>query len=1045
MIRFFAGHPTAANLLMLMLIVIGLSALPELKRETFPEFSPQEIKIIVAYPGASAEDVEGAVCLRLEDALEGISNLAEVRCEALENRAVAVAEMTETGDMSRFLDDVKSEIDAISDLPNKTEKAIIEQAGRNDKVTSVAITGFDAKNSINDRSLKAYAEEIKERMRMNPLISQVAVQGFSQHQLSIKVSTRALLRHGLSISDLAASISQQSVDLPVGNIETHDREILVRFTDQRRNIQDLEDLIIIGNSKNTAEIRLGDIADISDKFQLDEEKIIFNGQRAALLEITKTKDQDALVVFNAVKQFVETEQKIAPPGIKLEITQNVSSIVKDRLKLLVVNGIQGLILVFLVMWLFFRFTFAFWVSMGLPISFLGGFFLMALLGQSINMISMVALLIALGLLMDDAIVISENIATHLKQGKKALQAAIDGTMQVMPGVISSFLTTTAIFLPLAFLSGNMGKVLLVIPIVLIAILAISLIEAFFILPHHLEHSLKGHEDAREGSFRHKFDEFVEKIRHNLLGKSIDFAIERRYAFLGLIFSAFLISVGMVASGHLKVEAFPSIEGDSIEARLLLPQGTPLWRTEEVVKQLSAALKKVNQAFTPVQPDNQHLVKSITVSFNKNVDAYENGSHVATITADLLTAEKRVGRIGDIVQRWREEAGPIPGVLNLNFKEPSIGPAGLAVEIGLNGKNLEELKSASTQLQNWLRRYRGVVNLSDDLRPGKPEFRLTLNEGALALGLSSQMIADQLRAAFYGTTAYEMQIGKESYEVNIGLNDFDKNNINALSDFRIITKAGEQIPLSTVAKIEQTRGYARIHRINGQRTVTVTADVNTKLANAQQIIKDTRLNFFPGLQKKFPSIRIVQLGQSAESEKTGSSMARGFIIGLIAIFILLSFQFRSYLEPIAVMLAIPLAFIGVVWGHIFMGLEISMPSMMGAASLAGIVVNDSILLVEFLKLRARQGHSIIEAAKLASRERFRAILLTSLTTVAGLTPLLLEKSSQAQILTPLATSIVFGLLASTVLILLVVPSIFAVLNDFGFVTIDKEIETKKLTG
>lgn len=1040
MIRFFAAHPTAGNLLMLMLIVMGLSTLPSLKRETFPEFTPKEIQVVVAYPGASAEDVETAICLRLEDALEGIADLIEMRCQALENRAVAVVEMAEAGDMPRFMDDVKSEVDAIDDFPSQTEQAVIEQLGRTDRVTSIAITG-----PMNVRSLKTYAEEIKERMRQDPIISQIAILGFSQHQLRVKVSMLALHQHGLSISDLAASINRQSIDLPIGDIETSDREILIRFTDQRRNIQDLEDLIILGSKNNTAEVRLGEIATIEDKFELDEEKIIFNDQRAAILSITKTKEQDTIVVFNAVDRFVNIEQQRAPPGVKLTITQNISTIVEDRLSLLLVNGIQGLILVFLVMWLFFRFSFAFWVSMGLPISFLGGLFLMSLLGQSINMISMVALLIALGLLMDDAIVISENIASHLRKGKKALDAAVDGTLQVMPGVVSSFLTTTAIFLPLAFLSGDMGKVLLVIPIVLIAVLAISLIEAFFILPHHLEHSLKNHENAVEGSFRHKFDGFIEMLRHDVLGKSIDIVIQWRYAFLGLVISAFTISVAMVASGHLKVEAFPSIEGNAIEARLLMPQGTPLWRTEEVIKQITTALQQVDQEYTPKQPEQQSLVKSITVSFNKNLDSFENGSHVATIAADLLTAERRVGRIDDIIQRWREETGALPGVINLNFKEPTVGPGGLAVNIRLNGADLEELKSASNDLQNWLQRYNGLVNLSDDLRPGKPEFRLSLKEGSFSLGLNAQTIASQLRSGFYGTTAYEMQVGKESYEIDVRLNDDDKDSIDDLLDFRIFTTSGDQVPLSTVVEIKQTRGYARIHRIDGRRTVTITADVNTELANAQQIIKDTTANYFPTLQKKFPSISIVQQGQSAESNKTGTSMLRGFIIGLVGIFILLSFQFRSYLEPFAVMVAIPLAFIGVVWGHLLMGLEISMPSMMGAASLAGIVVNDSILLVEFLKLRARQGHDILEAAKLASRERFRAILLTSLTTIAGLTPLLLEKSLQAQILTPLATSIVFGLLASTVLVLLVVPAIFSVFSDFGWVSVEKELESEKMAG
>ncbi len=1032
MIRYFAEHRTAANLLMLILIVMGISTLPSLKRESFPEFTPQEVQIKIIYPGASAEEVEGAICLIMEDALESVENLEELRCQAMENRAIVIARMSESGNVTRFLNDIKSETDVIQNLPAQSESPVIEQLGRKDHVTSIAITG-----PMDARSLKAYAEQIKERIQNNTLISQITILGFSQHQLRVKVSMQRLRQHGLSISDLASSISRQSIDLPIGNIKTHNREILIRFTDQRKTAQELEDLIILSSLDNTAEVRLGEIAIIDDQFELAEEKILFNGQRAALLSITKTKAQDTLIIFDTLKKFIDFEQQLAPPGVTLSITQNVSTIVEDRLRLLVVNGVQGLILIFLIMWLFFRFQFAFWVSMGLPISFLGGLFLMGLMGQSINMISMVALLIALGLLMDDAIVISENIATHLRQGKKALQAAIDGTRQVMPGVISSFLTSVAIFLPLAFLSGDMGKVLLVIPIVLIAVLAISLIEAFLILPHHLEHSLKNHENSKQNKFRQRFDKFITFLQDKILGRAIDFAIQWRYAFLGLVISVFLISIGMVASGQIKVKAFPSIEGDTIEARLLMPQGTPLWRTEEIVNQLTEALNKVDEAFTPNQPDKQSLIKSVTVNFNKNLDSHESGSHVATVAADLLTAEKRIGRIDDIIQHWREETGDIPGIINLNYKEPVIGPAGLAVEIRLSGSNLKEVKAASLQLQNWLTRYNGITNLSDDLRPGKPELHLSLKEGSLALGVDAQLVASQLRTAFNGATAYEMQAGKESYEIDVRLNDVDKDSIDELLDFRIITAAGNQIPLSSVIEILPTKGYARIHRINGQRTITITADVNTELANAQQIIKDTAKHFLPDLKKQFQHVTVSLEGQSAESGKTGSSMLTGFVVGLIGIFVLLSFQFKSYLEPFAVLIAIPLAFVGVIWGHFIMGLELSMPSMMGAASLAGIVVNDSILLVEFLKLRARQGHSIPEAAKLASRERFRAILLTSLTTIAGLTPLLLEKSLQAQILIPLATSIVFGLLASTILVLLVVPAIFSVFSDLDLVSVKKE--------
>jgi HAE1 family hydrophobic/amphiphilic exporter-1 len=1031
MIAFFARHPTAGNLLMLFLAVLGILALPGLQRETFPDFAAQELQITIAYPGASAEDVEEAICQRVEDAIDGINDVAEMRCEAREGVSISVVEMEEGGDITRFMDDVKTEVEAINTFPEQTELPVIKELGRTDKVVAIAITG-----PMSTSDLKAYAEQIKEQMQQLPLISQVEINGFSDHQLRIEVPARALRQYSLNMSDIANAVARQGIDLPSGSLETHERDLLIRFTDLRRTPAELEDLVVISASSG-AEIRLGAIARISDRFELDEEKILFNGQRAALLQVIKTKQQDTLKVMNEVNRFLDQSLRpTSPPGVEFFITQDRSSIVKDRLRLLTKNGGQGLVLVFLVMWLFFQGRFAFWVAMGLPVSFLGALFFMSTLGLTINMITMVALLIAIGLLMDDAIVIAENIATQLRKGKSAMQAAIDGTKQVSPGVLSSFFTTVSVFGPLAFLSGHMGKVLQFVPMVLLLVLAVSLIEAFLILPHHLAHSLK-HQEQGISRFRQQFDQRLISFRDNTLGHIIDWAMHQRYLFIGGAIALFLISIGMLAGGKLKFQSFPDIEGDIIEARLLLPQGTPLSRTEEVVAQITRGIEAVNQEFTPLQREGRKLVKNIQTRYNTNLDANESGPHLATVTLDLITAEERIGNLDDIINRWREEVGEIPDLVALNFKEPVIGPGGIPLEIRLTGPDLDALKQASLELQQWLARYRGVFDLSDNLRPGKPELRLRLRDGALALGLDASTIANQLRAAFYGTTANEIQVGPEAYEIDVRLAATDRATLTDIEDFRVTTASGDQVPLSAVAIIEQDRGFSRIQRVDGRRTVTISGDLDTRLANAREIVNHTRTHFLPQLLKRYPGVRAGIEGQSAETAKTGSSMLRSFAIGLIGVFILLSFQFRSYVEPLVVMSVIPFALIGVIWGHLLMGLPLTMPSIIGFTSLAGIVVNDSILLVEFLKLRVREGLHIIDAAKMASRDRFRAVLLTSITTIAGLTPLLLEKSMQAQVLVPLATSIVFGLLATTLLVLLVVPAMFSILHDLGISTTAKE--------
>ncbi|MES9899298.1 MAG: efflux RND transporter permease subunit [Sedimenticola sp.] len=1025
MISFFARHPTAGNLLLLFLAVLGLSALPGLQRETFPDFAAQQLQITIPYPGASAEEVEEAICQRLEEAVDGIENVAEMSCEGREGVALSVVEMEEGGDLATFSDDIKSEVDAISNLPAESELPVIKELGRTDKVVAIAITG-----PMSTSDLKAYAEQVKRRLLEKRLVAQVDVNGFSDHQLRVEVPARALRQYGLSMSDIANTIRRQGIDLPSGSLETADQNLLIRFTDLRRTADELADLVVI-SADSGAEIRLGSIAEISDRFQLDEEKILFNGERAAVLQLIKNKQQDTLKVMAGVNRFLESDLRpSAPHGVEFIITQDRSSIVQDRLSLLLRNGGQGLVLVFLVMALFFQVRFAFWVAMGLPISFLGALFFMSLLGLTINMITMVALLIAIGLLMDDAIVIAENIATHLRRGKSAMEAAIDGTKQVSPGVIASFLTTVSVFGPLAFLSGHMGKVLQFIPMVLLLVISVSLIEAFMILPHHLAHSLKHHENS-ESRFRRGFDRQLMNFRDNTLGHMVDFAVHNRYWFIGLVIALFLLSVGMLVGGKLKFQSFPDIEGDIIEARILLPQGTPLSRTEAVVERVSRAMRQVNDEFTPQQADGKHLVRNIQARFNSNADANESGPHLATVTIDLLTAEERSGSLDEIINRWRTLSGEIPDLVALNFKEPTMGPGGLDMEIRLTGPDLDQLKQASLELQEWLSRYRGTFNLSDNLRPGKPELRLKLRDGALALGLDASTIANQLRAAFYGTTANEIQVGPESYEIDVQLAAVDRSTLTDIETFRITTAKGDQVPLSAVAMIEHDRGFSRIQRINGIRTVTITGDVDTRIANAKEVVDHTRDNFLPKLLERYPAIKAGIEGQSKQTAKTGSSMLRSFGIGLVGIFILLSFQFRSYIEPLVVMAVIPMALIGVIWGHLLMGLDFTMPSIIGFTSLAGIVVNDSILLVEFLKLRVREGHNTVEAAKLASRERFRAVLLTSITTMAGLTPLLMEKSMQAQVLIPLATSIVFGLLATTVLVLLVVPAMFSILHDFGF--------------
>ena len=1028
MIRFFASHPTAANVLMAAIIILGLSALPKLQRDTFPVIPTTEVEIRASYPGATPAEVEDSVCQRIEDTLDSVAGLREIRCDARENIAIATAQMYDGTNLDTFFNDVKSQVEAITGFPDKVEKASIIKLERTANVASIAITG-----EMSPQGLKAYAESVKRRLKRDRRIAQVRIQGFSDQTLVIELSAGALQRYGITLSDLRAAIERQSLDLPAGTMLTKSGDIIVRFMGQRRTVEEFAHLVVI-SGKSGGRVRLGEIARIDTIFERPEDKVLFNGRRAAFLEISKTYDQDSLKVRDAIKQNLERERAMAPKGIELSISTDVTSNIRDRLRILTSNGIQGLALVFITMWLFFSLRFSFWVTMGLPVSLLGAVYGMHALGYTLNMMTLVGLLVAIGLLMDDAIVISENIAAQLNKGKKSLEAAIDGARQVMPGVLSSFFTTAIIVGPLAFLAGKMGDVLKFIPAVLLITLLVSLVEAFLILPAHLNHSMKHfHKEGRsriQQIFQHGFD----RIRDVIFLPVVEKVTNNPQLAMGMMMLLVLISLATIPAGMLKYQAFPDLESDVIQARIILPQGTPLSRTEEIVTRLVEALHTLDEEFTPRQPQGQSLVKNISVLFNTNIDANESGSHLATVSTDLLPAGTRDGTVNEILGRWRVLVGDLADVISLKFTDKERGIAGKAIDLRIQGRKLETLKAASEEIKEFLATIDGLDDISDDLRPGKPEFRVHLKESAGVFGITARAVADELRMAIYGNTSLEVLRNNETYALTIRLTSTDRDSLDDLLALRLRAPDGTLVPLGAVADIEQNRGYARIHRVNGQRTVTIQASLDTAKANAREIMGLLSKRFLPSLKDRYPNVRFISQGQDKETAETGNSLQTNLLVGLIGVYLILVLQFRSYIQPLAVMLAIPMAFIGVVWGHLAMGLNLTMPSLIGLATLAGIVVNDNILLIGFIKERLREGIDVNTAAWLAAKDRFRPIMITSLTTLAGLLPLLTETSTQAQILIPLVASLAFGLLTATIASLFFVPAFFVFLDELQLLKI-----------
>ena len=1031
MIRWFTGHPTASNLLLIVMLAVGIFAAPTLLRETFPDYSPTEAQITIAYRGASAADVEDAICLRISDALKGVTNLEELTCSAQDNVASAVAKMSPGGDVGRFLDEVDSEINAITDFPANADAAIINQLFTTDLVSALAVYG---EMSLAD--LESYGNTLEQRLFDIDNVAAVKVKGLSQRQWQIEISSESLQQYGLSVNDISRLVRQQNIDMPLGTLTTDAQNVQLRFVNQSRSIEDLQNLVVLSGNAG-AEISLGSIATITETFDLEEEKVLFNGHRAMIFEIHKNKESDAIKVMADITDFLEAEQAAMGDGVTLTITQDMTSIVEDRLKMLVKNGIMGLILVAVTMSLFYRPRLAIWAILGLPIAFAGAFAVMAAFGLSLNMITLVGLLVAIGIVMDDSVVITDSIFDSVAHGKSALESVTQGVKQVLPGVLSSFLTTIAVFGPLSFLSGELGTVLEVMPIVLLAALAASLIEAFWILPHHLKAPI-AHVVANEPSrFAKSFDAGVEVFREGV-GKIADFSVKFRYSMLALLIIALFGSVGFFAGGNIKMEAMPDMEGDVIEARLLLPQGTPLSRTEEAVAQVVDALMRINDDLE--QPDKQDLVQAVQVRFNENLSAGESGPHVATIGVDLLTAEARATSLDVLIPLWLEEIGAIYGLINMTIQEPGFGPAGIPIEIRIQGDDLDQMKLASGELVEYLNGYVGVFNVMDDLRPGKPQRQYSLSDGASALGFTSESVASQLRSGMLGDIVDSLQLGDQNIEITVSQSDAERTSLDSLNSALITSRTGQSVPLDVVTNFTEAREWAKITLIDGVRTVTVEANVDAGKANAGALVGDIQKNWLPDAVATYPDLEFTFLGQVASTAETAKSIARGLGIGMLGIFLILSFQFRSYIEPLIVMLAIPLALIGSIWGHVLMGYDISMPSLIGAASLAGIVVNNSILLMQYINKYRLEGVPTLIAAGRASRARTRPIFISTATTIAGMLPLLAETSAQAASIIPLVISLVFGLLTSTTLVLLVLPSLYVILDDIGATGFNPEQST-----
>ncbi len=1018
-VEWFASNGVAANLMMILIVLGGFLTIFNLKQEVMPEFSLDLITVSVEYLGAAPEEVEEAVCTRIEEAIQGLDGIKRITSTANEGSGKVVIELELGADTRKVVDDVKSRVDAIITFPEQTEKPVIQEITTRRPVIDIALWG-DADES----TLKFLAEQVRDELTAIPGISQVEFVNSRPYEISIEVSERDLRRHGLTFSQVADAVRRSSLDLPGGSVKTSGGEILLRAKGQAYRQREFEDLVLITHPDGT-HLRLGDVARVNDGFAETDQSSFFDDQPTMIIRTYRTGEQGALDIADKVNTYVTDAQRNMPAGITLTTWGDTSKTLRDRLDLMLRNGRLGFVLVFFTLALFLRFRLAFWVSLGIPISFLGAIWLMPTFDVSINMISAFAFIVVLGIVVDDAIVVGESIYTHQQASHQGLEGAIEGTKAVMTPVIFAVLTSIAAFMPLLMVPGTMGKIMRTIPLIVIPCLLFSLVESLWILPHHLSRlSKRNHVDPpRAGLWRRlhaRFSEGLERQIDTFYRPFLECALHWRYLTLATGVSTLILTLGLVGGGWITFIYFPEIEADFITASLTMPQGTPVATTAEGVERLrqsAATLRKqledefgtdlYRHSYAAVG-DQPFRTSQNTMGPSAGRQVNYSGSHLGEFTIELVPSEDRDISSSTLAERCRDLIGPIPDAVEMSFNATLFSP-GEDINIELTGSDLDELRAAATELKLRLAEYAGVYEIADSFREGKREIKLQIQPRAEVLGLTLADLARQVRQAFYGEEAQRIQRGRDDVRVMVRYPQEERRSLGDLENLRIRTSSGQEVPFDQVAEVSPGRGYASIQRVNRRRSVNVTADVNSLQVTPGDIIADLEATILPDIVADHPSVFYSLEGAQAEQRESLAGLQRGFAIALVLIYALLAIPLQSYSQPLIIMAAIPFGIVGAAWGHFLLGLNLTIFSMFGIVALAGVVVNDNLIMVHFINRYRKTKDDLAAAIRQAGVVRFRPILLTSLTTFAGLLPLMLERSMQATFLIPMAVSLAFGVL------------------------------------
>lgn len=1040
----FVSNHVAANLLMFLILAAGILSIITIKIEFFPEFSLDMITVTVPYLGATPTDVEEGVVTRVEEAVAAIDGIKRLNATAAEGSGTVLIEVASYADTKEVLDDVKAEVDRIITFPKETEKPIITELTSRYEVITIVLYG-----DVPEKTLKQLADRVRDDLTALPNISQVDVTGVRPYEISIEVSEENLRRYGLSFNEVASVVRNSSLDVPAGSVKTRGGEILVRTEGQKYYGPEFEKIIVVSRNDGT-QVRLRDIATVKDAFEDTDLYAEFDGQPAALVKVFRVGEQSALDVAATVKRYVTERKNAFPAGVSIATWQDQSVLLRGRMRLLTRNACYGLVLVFICLTLFLNIRLAFWTTMGIPISFLGAFWLLPRFNVSLNMISLFAFIMSLGLVVDDAIVIGENIFAYRQKGLSRLEASVKGAREMMVPVVLAVLTTIFAFVPMLFVPGIMGKIMRVIPIVVISVLSVSLVEALLILPAHLS--------ARGFSRNFILFRLAERLRVAVEKRLLAFingpfeafvekAVRKRYITIAIGLVILALAVGWVAGGYIKVVFFDEVEADNIVADLTMPLGTPVSQTQRVVDRIEAAAEQVRAEFDANRPEKPSLFKNIATIVGDQPMArggggpiqqiqVAGGSHIAEINIELVSSEERNPKTESATlmeNRWRELVGEIPGVSSLTFVSRLIR-TGEPINVELSHQNFDRLLAAAEELKSILTGYTGVSDITDSFEEGKAEIKLELKDTGRNLNLTLNDLAQQVRQAFYGEEAERIQRGRDDIRVMVRYPASERKSVADIENMRIRLANGTEIPFKEVAKVHFGRGFATIQRAERRRVVNVTADVDRAVANEGEINAELAAKVIPQLQLKYPGLQYRFAGEQREQNESLSSLMVTFPLAMLAIYALLAVQFRSYFQPMIVMSAIPFGIVGAIAGHVLMGFvfgvkfNLSILSLFGIVALSGVVVNDSLILIDLINRERSEHVGLTEIIRDSATRRFRPIMLTTLTTFFGLVPMLLEKSLQARFLIPMAISLAFGVLFATMVTLILVPSLYMILED-----------------